>query len=73
MVRTIERFVFALALVGIAFAMALANPEPSRADHFPCHAPNRGWGFDTYEYEDYVGKYNQAIDLAVRGWAVPPA
>ena len=53
--------------------MALANPEPSRADHFPCHAPNRGWGFDTYEYEDYVGKYNQAIDLAVRGWAVPPA
>ena len=52
--------------------MAVANPEPSRADHFACHAPNRGWSFDTYEYEDYVGKYNQAIDLAVRGWAVPP-
>ena len=73
MVGSLERIVCALALVGMALAISLASPDPARADHFPCHAPNRGWGFDTYEYEDYVGKYNQAIDLAVRGWAVPPA
>lgn len=73
MVRSIERAVFALALAAVAILLAFAGPEPSRADHFACHAPNRGWGFDTYEYEDYVGQYNKAIDLAVRGWAVPPA
>lgn len=73
MVGALERVAFAAAIVGIAFGMALAGPQQSRADHFPCHSPNRGWGFDTYEYEDYVGRYNTAIDLAVRGLAVPQA
>ncbi|MFN8616095.1 MAG: SH3 domain-containing protein [Dehalococcoidia bacterium] len=70
---TLERACFGAALLAAAILMALADPGASRADHFPCHAPNRGWGFDTYEYEDYSGKYSLAIDLAVRGWAVPPA
>jgi hypothetical protein len=35
--------------------------------------PNRGWGFDTYEFEDYGQQYGQAIELAVRGLAAPPA
>ncbi|MEO8539567.1 MAG: SH3 domain-containing protein [bacterium] len=73
MVGKVDRFVIAAAILAVAVGLALANPQPSRADHYPCHEPNRGWGFDTYEYEDYVGKYSTAIDLAVRGWAVPPA
>ncbi len=73
MVGSIERAVVALVIGTMALGVALTSPAPARADHFPCHAPMVGWGFDTYEYEDYVGKYNQAIDLAIRGWAVPPA
>lgn len=69
--NSLERAGLAVALAAVALLMALADPGVSRADHFPCHAPNRGWGFDTYEYEDYAAKYNLAIDLAVRGWAVP--
>lgn len=72
MVRPLERAVLAALMVGLAGFMALAGQGTSRADHFSCHSPNRGWGFDTYEYEDYAGRYNAAIDLAVRGWAVPP-
>lgn len=72
MVGSIDRFILAAALCVMACGALLANPESARADHYSCHSPNRGWGFDTLEYEDYVGKYNEAIDLAVRGWAVPP-
>ncbi len=70
---TLERACFGAVLLAAAVLMALASPGSSRADHYPCHSPNRGWGFDTYEYEDYAGKYSLAIDLAVRGWAVPPS
>jgi hypothetical protein len=69
----IERIILALAIGAFALAAALAGPGSARADHYACHPPAAGWGFDTYEYEDYVGKYNTAIDLAVRGWAVPGA
>ena len=71
--RSLERICFAAILVAVAALMALAEPGASRADHYPCHVPNRGWGFDTLEYEEYVGQYNLAIDLAVRGWAAPAA
>lgn len=71
MVLSIERAALALAVVGIALGCIFANPESARADHYACHAPNHGWGFDTYEYEDYVGRYGELIDLATRGWAVP--
>ena len=73
MVVTIERFILGLAIGAFALAAVFANPESARADHYACHPPADGWGFDTYEYEDYVGKYNTLIDLAVRGWAVPGA
>lgn len=73
MVGSLERLLLTAAIAVFAVGLALGGRAPSaRADHFPCHTPNRGWGFDTYEYEDYVTRYNQAIDLAVRGWAVPP-
>jgi hypothetical protein len=73
LVRALDRFLAGAVILAAALLLALLNPPAVRADHYPCHEPNRGWGFDTYEYEDYVGQYNEAIDLAVRGWAVPPA
>lgn len=57
-------------LAGLAFAIGRAA-EPVQADHFACHSPNVGWGFDTYEYEDYPVAYGQLIDLAVRGLTAP--
>lgn len=74
MVRAVERALCAVVVGAIALAVAfISTPGPARADHFPCHSPNVGWTFDTYEFENYVRDYNRAIDLAVRGWAVPPA
>ncbi len=55
----------------MAFAAILASPDSAKADHLACHEPLHGWGFDTYEFEDYAGKYGQIIDLAVNGMAVP--
>jgi len=63
-----------LALLAIAaFAYAVGNPGHSRADHLACHAPFRGFDFDTFELEDYVTGYNQVIELAAAGKAIPPA
>ena len=59
-------------LAGLA-AFAGRAADTARADHYACHTPNRGWGFDTYEYEDYPLVYGQLIDLAVRGLVAPPA
>lgn len=59
----------ALGLLALAVTML---PRPASADHYPCHLPNRGFGFDTYEYEDYVGRYGQMIELVTAGAAVPP-
>lgn len=69
---TLERIAAFAALVALACAFAVGSPESGKADHFACHLPNRGWGFDTYEFEDYGAQYGQAIELAVRGLAVPP-
>lgn len=64
----IERIILALAIGAFALAAALAGPGSARADHYACHPPAAGWGFDTYEYEDYVRKYNTlAIHLAAAG------
>lgn len=60
------------ALLGAMALAATAPREVARADHYPCHVPNYGFGFDTYEHEDYVSAYNQMIDLAAAGVAVPP-
>ncbi|MGE0598078.1 MAG: SH3 domain-containing protein [Dehalococcoidia bacterium] len=68
---SLERILLALAVAIMAFAAVLAGPRPAKADHLACHAPLHGWGFDTYEFEDYAGKYGQIIDLAVNGMAVP--
>lgn len=69
---TLERFAALAALSLLAFAFALGSPERGQADHYACHLPNRGWGFDTYEFEDYAGMYGRAIELAARGLVVPP-
>jgi hypothetical protein len=69
---TLERVAALAALSLLAFAFALGSPERGRADHHACHLPNRGWGFDTYEFEDYAGMYGRAIELAARGLVVPP-
>ncbi|MCX7616796.1 hypothetical protein [Tepidiforma sp.] len=64
-----------LAVGGLLGALVLAvtlDRRPAHADHYPCHVPNYGFGFDTYEYEDYVGVYNEMIDLVSAGVAVPP-
>ena len=59
------------ALMLATLALFGQHVDRATADHFACHEPNRGWGFDTHEYEDYVAGYNQAIDLAVRGLGTP--
>lgn len=70
---TLERLAALAALSVLAFAFALGSPERGQADHYACHLPNRGWGFDTFEFEDYAGMYGRAIELAARGLVVPPA
>lgn len=60
------------ALLGALVLALTLGRETARADHYPCHVPNYGFGFDTYEYEDYVYVYNQMIDLVTAGTAVPP-
>ncbi|MEO6399064.1 MAG: hypothetical protein ABIP13_11395 [Tepidiformaceae bacterium] len=57
----------------ILLAGAAWNPGEGRADHLACHAPFRGFDFDTYELEDYITGYGQAIELAAAGKAIPPA
>ena len=70
---TLERFAAMAALVALACAFAVGSPESGKADHYACHLPNRGWGFDTYEFEDYGQQYGRVIELAARGLAVPQA
>lgn len=70
MVTTIRPLLALLALAALAVAFA-RTPDRAEADHFACHLPNRGWGFDTYEYENYPVVYGQLIDLAVRGLVAP--
>ncbi len=60
------------ALLGALALAVLTERHVARADHYPCHVPNYGFGFSTYEYEDYVTAYNQMIDLVTAGAAVPP-
>mgnify|MGYP005839197539 CR=1 FL=1 len=60
------------ALLGALVLALTLEREAAHADHYPCHVPNYGFGFDTYEHEDYVGVYNQMIDLATAGVAMPP-
>lgn len=59
------------ALLGALVMAVLAERQVARADHYPCHVPNYGFGFNTFEYEDYVAAYNQMIDLVTAGQAVP--
>ncbi len=59
------------AAIVLAVAVGLfALPQEGRADHMPCHAPNRGFDFDTLEPENYVATYGAAIELATAGKAV---
>ena len=69
---TLERLAALAAIAALACAVAVGSPDSGKADHYACHLPNRGWGFDTYEFEDYGQAYGRAIDLAVRGLVVPP-
>ena len=59
-------------LLGLLALAATVPRQSAHADHYPCHVPNYGFGFDTYEYEDYVTVYNHMIELAAAGLAVPP-
>lgn len=68
---TLSRAGLVSLLVFVALAAAAIQPGESRADHLACHSPFRGFDFDTYEFEDYVTKYSQAIELAAAGKAVP--
>ena len=68
---TLSRATLVSLLALVALAAAFVQPEETRADHLACHTPFRGFDFDTFEFEDYVTKYSQAIDLAVAGKAVP--
>ncbi|GIW12869.1 MAG: hypothetical protein KatS3mg062_0308 [Tepidiforma sp.] len=61
----------AALLAALALAVTL-DRQQARADHYPCHVPNYGFGFDTYEHEDYVSVYGEMIDLVTAGVAVPP-
>ncbi|HMO97364.1 MAG TPA: hypothetical protein PKD27_14730, partial [Tepidiformaceae bacterium] len=70
MVTALRVFFAALAIAGLGFAVA-QGARTAEADHYACHLPNRGWGFDTYEYEDYPVTYGELIDLAVRGLVAP--
>ena len=70
MVGTIRTLLAFAALAGLAFAVG-RTADSAQADHFACHSPNRGWGFDTYEYEDYPVAYGQLIELSVRGLVAP--
>jgi hypothetical protein len=60
------------ALLGALVLVVTMDRQVARADHYPCHVPNFGFGFDTYEYEDYVTIYNQMIELVTAGIAAPP-
>ena len=71
--RTLARAGTLALLTVAALAYAFWSPGVSRADHLPCHAPFHGFDFDTYELEDYITGYNQAIELAAAGKAIPPA
>jgi len=73
MVNPLARSVFTAGLISLLVSLMATTAPVAKADHFACHVPNRGWGFDTFEYEDFKTDYGQIIDLAVRGWAVPPA
>ncbi len=59
-------------LLGTLVLAATLDRRTASADHYPCHVPNYGFGFDTYEYEDYVSVYNEMIELVSAGVAVPP-
>ncbi len=72
MVKALRPLLALLALAALAMAFARTS-DTAEADHFACHSPNRGWGFDTYEYENYPVVYGQLIDLAVRGLVAPQA
>ena len=69
---TLSRAGLGSLLLLLAGATAFIQPVETRADHLACHTPFRGFDFDTFEFEDYVTKYNQAIELAVAGKAIPP-
>jgi len=67
----LERGAALAALFLLACAVGLGGPDTGQADHYACHLPNRGWGFETYEFEDYGRAYGRAVELAVQGNAVP--
>ena len=71
--HTLARAGSVALLAFIALTYVLLNPGQGRADHLACHAPFRGFDFDTFELEDYVTGYSQAIELASAGKAIPPA
>lgn len=68
---TLERLAALAALFLLACAVAMGSPGRGQADHYSCHLPNRGWGFDTYEFEKYGIDYGRAVDQAAQGLAVP--
>ncbi|MBI5946619.1 MAG: hypothetical protein HY875_00590 [Chloroflexi bacterium] len=67
---TLTRAAVAGAAAAVAFAYAFSHPGGAAADHGECHAPNRGFDFDTLELEHSVLDYGRAIELAVAGKAV---
>lgn len=72
--RTITVRVAVAALLSLA-AVAWLQHAPASADaqSLPCQSPNRGFDFDTYEANNYVTNYAQAIQLAAsgHGWIAP--
>ena len=66
--RAIAGRVALAALLAIAAITWLQHaPVRAEAQSLPCQSPNRGFDFDTYEANNYVTAYAQAIALAASG------
>lgn len=72
MAGSLKTGAMAALVATLAFWCAFAQPPAVRAATGPCSDPAGGFGFDTFELENYTVDYSTAIELAVQGKGTPP-